>query len=90
MINWVWCGDCLDWKDAGNEVSFMSIEEDTFGKDVMTFLCDKCEKENKNNVIESATKPRGGRRSIKHHHDSFIPLTVEDAISRNNKKDKYR
>ena len=36
------------------------IEEDSFGKDIMTFLCDKCEKENKNNIISSLTKPRGG------------------------------
>ena len=60
MINWVWCEDCLDWKDAGEEVSFVSIQEDSFGKDLMTFLCDKCENENKNNVISSPTRPRGG------------------------------
>tara|TARA_R110000824_G_scaffold117801_1_gene269823 strand:+ start:224 stop:418 length:195 start_codon:yes stop_codon:yes gene_type:complete len=60
VINWVWCQDCLDWKDAGNEVSFINIEEDSFGIDIMTFLCDKCEKENKNNLISSLTKPRGG------------------------------
>ncbi len=57
--NWVWCYDCLDWKDAANEVSFLNIEEDTFGKDVMTFLCDKCENENKNIVISSTSRPRG-------------------------------
>ena len=60
ITNWVWCEDCLDWKDAGNEVSFVNIEEDSFGKDLMTFLCDKCEKENKNNIVISDTKPRGG------------------------------
>ena len=60
ITNWVWCEDCLDWKDAGNEVGFVNIEEDSFGKDLMTFLCDKCEKENKNNIIISDTKPRGG------------------------------
>jgi Zn finger protein HypA/HybF involved in hydrogenase expression len=57
--NWVWCYDCLDWKDAANEVSFLNIEEDTFGKDVMTFLCDKCKNENKNIVISSISRPRG-------------------------------
>ena len=51
--------DCLEWKDAGDEVSFVNIEEDSFGKDLMTFECDKCENTNKNNIISSATKPKG-------------------------------
>jgi hypothetical protein len=59
LKNWVWCEDCLEWKDAGDEVSLMNIEEDSFGKDVMTFECDKCEKVNKNIVIPSVTRPRG-------------------------------
>ena len=59
LKNWVWCEDCLEWKDAGDEVSFVSIEEDSFGKDLMTFECDKVRKTNKNNIISSATKPRG-------------------------------
>ena len=59
LKNWVWCEDCLEWKDAGDEVSFRNIEEDSFGKDVMTFECDKCGNENKNNVIASVTRPRG-------------------------------
>tara|TARA_Y100000310_G_C20394491_1_gene674407 strand:+ start:507 stop:779 length:273 start_codon:yes stop_codon:yes gene_type:complete len=59
LKNWVWCEDCLEWKDACEEVSFVSIEEDVFGKDVMIFNCDKCQKENRNNVISSPTKPRG-------------------------------
>jgi|TARA_Y100000296_G_scaffold1608_1_gene1660 hypothetical protein len=57
--NWVWCEDCLEWKDAANEVSFLNIEEDIYGKDMMTFDCDKCKNENKNFVISSATRPRG-------------------------------
>ena len=60
LKNWVWCEDCLEWKDAGDEVSFDSIAEDTFGKDVMTFECDKCKNENKNTIISSVTKPIGG------------------------------
>ena len=59
LRNWVWCESCLEWKDAGDEVSLMNIEEDSFGKDVMTFECDKCEKVNKNIVIPSVTRPRG-------------------------------
>ena len=59
LKDWVWCEDCLEWKDAAEEVSFMGIAEDTFGKDVMTFECDKCGNENKNNIISSVTKPRG-------------------------------
>ena len=58
LKNWVWCEDCLEWKDAGEEVSFLNIEEDGFGKDVMTFECDKCDNQNKNNVISSPTKPK--------------------------------
>jgi Zn finger protein HypA/HybF involved in hydrogenase expression len=59
LKNWVWCEDCLEWKDAGDEVSLRDIEEDSFGKDVMTFECDKCKNENKNTIISSVTKPRG-------------------------------
>ena len=33
MINWVWCEDCLEWKNAGEDVAFISIDEDKFGKD---------------------------------------------------------
>ena len=64
LKNWVWCVDCLEWKDAGEEVSFMGIAEDVFGKDVMTFECDKCGNENKNNITSSATRPRGSTSEI--------------------------
>ena len=64
LKNWVWCVDCLEWKDAGEEVSFMNIAEDVFGKDVMTFECDKCGNENKNNITSSATRPRGSTSEI--------------------------
>ena len=56
--------DFLEWKDAGEEVSFMNIAEDVFGKDVMTFECDKCGNENKNNITSSATRPRGSTSEI--------------------------
>ena len=59
LKNWVWCESCLEWKDAGEEVSFVNIEEDNFGKEVMTFDCDRCEKTNIGIVISSATRPRG-------------------------------
>jgi Zn finger protein HypA/HybF involved in hydrogenase expression len=62
--NWVWCEDCLEWKDAGNEVSILKIEEDTFGKEVMTFACDKCENENENLMTPSATKPKGSTSEV--------------------------
>ena len=64
LKNWVWCVDCLEWKDAGEEVSFMGIAEDIFGKDVITFECDKCGNENKNNITSSATRPRGSTSEI--------------------------
>jgi len=48
----------LEFKDAGEEVSFVNIEEGVGGKDVMTFICDKCENEHKNIVIAAATPPR--------------------------------
>ena len=60
MINWVWCEDCLEWKNAGEDVAFISIDEDKFGKEVMAFTCDKCENDNKNNVISAPVMPRGG------------------------------
>jgi Zn finger protein HypA/HybF involved in hydrogenase expression len=58
LRNWVWCEDCLEWKDA-DEVSFVGIKEDAYGKDLLRFLCDKCGNENENNIISSATRPRG-------------------------------
>ncbi len=59
LRNWVWCEKCLDWKDA-DEVCFIGIEEDKFGNDVLHFLCDKCDLENKNNIISLVSKPTGG------------------------------
>ena len=58
LRNWVWCEDCLEWKDA-DEVNFVSIEEDSFGEDMLTFACDKCGNDNKNNIFQSSTRPRG-------------------------------
>tara|TARA_Y100000310_G_scaffold70873_1_gene66650 strand:- start:153 stop:353 length:201 start_codon:yes stop_codon:yes gene_type:complete len=59
LKNWVWCEDCLEWKDAGEEVGFVNIAEDAYGKDVMTFDCDRCEKTNVGIIISSVTRPRG-------------------------------
>ena len=61
LRDWVWCEECLEWKDAGDdEVAFVSIEEDSFGQDLMTFECDTCTKTNISNIVSSVTKPRGG------------------------------
>ena len=59
LQNWVWCEDCLEWKNT-EEVSFLGITEDSFGKEMLTFKCDGCEKENKNNITSSVSKPKGG------------------------------
>ena len=59
LKNWVWCEECLEWKDA-DEVTLVSIEEDFSGQDWMTFECDRCTKTNVNNIVSSVTKPRGG------------------------------
>lgn len=59
LKDWVWCEECLEWKDA-DEVTFVSIEENSFGQDLMTFECDRCTKTNVNNIVSSVTKPRGG------------------------------
>jgi len=58
LKNWVWCEKCLEYKDA-SEVCFIGIEEDGYGKDVLHFICDKCDLENINNIISSASRPRG-------------------------------
>ena len=58
LKDWVWCEDCLDWKDT-EEVSFLGITEDSFGKDILTFKCDECGNENKNNIISSVARPKG-------------------------------
>ena len=102
MINWVWCTDCLDWKDAGNEVSFVCIEEDSIGNDRMTFICDKCEKENTNSLVPSVIKPRSFKRIVTStvlgvvgnakrtiNDKSVVPLTIEDALDRQKKENKY-
>ena len=59
LKNWVWCEECLEWKDA-DEVTFVSIEEDSLGQDLMAFEGDRCTKTNVNNIVSSLTKPRGG------------------------------
>ena len=58
LKNWVWCEKCLEYKDA-SEVCFIGIEEYGYGKDVLHFICDKWDLENINNIISSATRPRG-------------------------------
>jgi|TARA_B110001454_G_scaffold119033_1_gene111108 hypothetical protein len=60
LKNWVWCEDCLEWKDAGEEVSVLNISEGSAGEDVMAFNCDKCGNENKNFIVERETRPKGG------------------------------
>ena len=64
LKNWVWCEDCLEWKDAGEEVEFLGISEDAFGKDELIFKCDKCGVDNRNKIISSATRPRGSTSEI--------------------------
>ena len=60
--NWVWCEDCLEWKDAADEVSFVHIEEDTDNWETwLTFECDKCGNTNYNNILSALTKPRGNK-----------------------------
>ena len=59
LKNWVWCEECLEWKDAGDEVTFVSIEQNSLGQDLMIFECDRCTKTNINNIIQSPTKPKG-------------------------------
>ena len=39
LKNWVWCEHCLGWKDA-DEVSFIEMKEDVYGKDLLSFACD--------------------------------------------------
>jgi len=51
--NWVWCEDCLDWKDAGNETSFVNLDDD-----FMTFICDKCSNENISRINVNDSKPK--------------------------------
>ena len=52
LKNWVWCEDCLEWKDAGEE----DLEE--FPKMLLVKMM-KLDKLNKNIVIPSVTRPRG-------------------------------
>ena len=57
--NWVWCQNCLEWKDAGAEVTFMNIEENISGRDQLTFNCDECKTEHTGLVTVKDIKPRG-------------------------------
>tara|TARA_R110002051_G_scaffold312728_2_gene388141 strand:+ start:296 stop:493 length:198 start_codon:yes stop_codon:yes gene_type:complete len=60
LRNWAWCEHCFEWKDA-DEVSFIEMKEDVYGKDLLTFACDSCNKDTIDSiVISSATKPVGG------------------------------
>jgi hypothetical protein len=54
--SWVWCEDCLDWKDAGDETSFVNLDEE-----FMTFVCDKCNNENISRIYMKDTKPKSWR-----------------------------
>jgi len=59
LKNWVWCEHCFEWKDA-DEVSFIEMKEDVYGKDLLTFSCDSCDKDTIDSiVISSVTKPIG-------------------------------
>jgi len=59
LRDWAWCEHCLEWKDT-NEVNFIEIKEDIYGKDLLTFTCDTCDKETTGSIIVSSpTKPRG-------------------------------
>ncbi len=60
MINWVWCEDCLEWKNAGEDVAFISIDEHKTGREIMAFTCDKCGNDNENFITSSERMPRGG------------------------------
>ena len=58
LKNWAWCEHCLEWKDD-NEVSFIEMKEDLYGKDLLTFACDTCNKETADSfVVSSPTRPR--------------------------------
>ena len=58
LKNWAWCEHCLEWKDD-NEVSFIEMKEDLYGKDLLTFACDTCNKETADSfVVSSVTRPR--------------------------------
>ena len=60
LRNWVWCEKCLEWKDA-DEVGFIEMKEDVYGKDLLSFACDACSKDTIDSiVVSSVTKPRGG------------------------------
>ena len=59
LKSWVWCEDCLEWKDTGEEVEFLGMSEDTCSNDILIFKCDKCGIDNKGNVVSSVTQPRG-------------------------------
>jgi hypothetical protein len=59
LRDWAWCERCLEWKDT-NEVNFIEIKEDIYGKDFLTFACHTCNKETIDSIIVSSpTKPRG-------------------------------
>jgi hypothetical protein len=54
---WVWCEDCLEWKDADDLL--MAKEIDEYSKDLFTFSCDACERDTKGSIVVSArAKPK--------------------------------
>jgi hypothetical protein len=60
LKNWAWCEHCFEWRDD-DEVSFIEMKEDTYGKDLLTFSCDTCNKDTIDSIIVSSiAKPMGG------------------------------
>jgi hypothetical protein len=60
LKNWAWCEHCLEWRND-DEVSFIEMKEDVYGKDLLTFSCDTCDKDTTDSIIvSSVTKPTGG------------------------------
>lgn len=45
----VYCSDCAMWFSE-DDITFLDIEEDISGRDVLTFICNQCKEEQRSLV----------------------------------------
>ena len=46
----VYCSKCKEWLTP-KQTEFLDIQEDPYGLDIVTFICNECKTENKSLVI---------------------------------------
>ena len=58
----VYCSKCKEWLTP-KQAEFLDIQEDPYGRDNVTFICNECKTENKSLVISQDIFPVEGVRA---------------------------